>query len=287
MLADALKVLVSPCCLLPLRLVDQHSIRCTSCDRRFPVIKESIIDLLPSLPAKIPAKNLTAVEHRYYEYYLNAFKKNFEYDDAAIAWGSFVFLIGMQRKIKSRYVDKLVSLLPKNKMDVSADISAGAGHLNKYLADHSKLLCNFDLDITNLSYLHKMSRQNSIDNIVFIRADHFRFPARSNSFNFVTCNDTLNYGPEHDEHLLGVIRKMLNKDGCALLDFVNKAHQLPFKKIRYGYRYTKSEILEIFLRQELDAFRHERILDARMPIINHCLPAVRHAFFVKKNEMSA
>jgi SAM-dependent methyltransferase len=200
---------------------------CTGCGRIYRVTEEGILDLLPREPAVPPANQ------EYARQYLRLFHRTLEAGDASNAWRtpyrfSKTWLLKRQRQQRT-----VLSILNRSARSLGGlalcDVSAGLGDYTLSYAQYFKWVFHCDLSVDSLQYAVQRARQMRVNNVIFLHVDYFALPFH-NSLDRLICFDTLIRGWDHEARLLAQIRRALNYEGKALVDFHNWWHN-PLRRL--------------------------------------------------------
>jgi len=264
----------------PLRLANTQ-LACNGCGRAFPLHGESLVELLPSRPAPLPA--LVSAEYR--NAYLMLFEQQFQEYNTCVAWGAEEAATASwirKRRRQVLVVQPLVIEGTAPNASVLCDIAAGAGHYTFAYGPYFHAVLHCDLSAQNLSYAWRKARERNLNNIFFLRIDYFQPPFR-NSLDRLLCLDTLIRGEEHDSMLLKSIAGCLKPTGRAIVDFHNWWHN-PLRRLGilpenfHGNRsYRRSETRKLLYEaafQEATLFRFVQEFDPGTRLERICSRAV-------------
>ena len=259
--------------------LNDESLKCNKCGRKFRVYNNNFVELLPSAQYKRQRnkdKYHYIIDNYWSEYY-KFFNEKFNWNDKAIAWGAFE-ITPERYKIRKQKEIQIINELTRNCGGIFCDVSAGAGLFTLPYSKEFDIVINCDLSVDNLNYVHKKAIDQKINNILFIRCDHLSLPLKPESINLVISVDTLIYGSDHDLKLLSEIERILDSSGCAVVDFSNKFHKIPLIK-RPCYRYRAYEIKKVLKKIGLQKFMFVRFVQENLGFFNRLIPATR--FVVK------
>lgn len=218
---------------------------CPTCSRRFAVLGEGIVELLPS----VPVASLDRCNREYAIEYRRNVEKVLKVDESSVSWGAPESMPAKWVERRNRQV-RSVSRLLEGRFDrttLICDLSAGAGYYTFALASKFETVLHCDLSAENLSYAVWKARKAGVGNVVFVRSDYFAPPFRS-SLDVAICLDTLIRGAEHERKLLKSIVNSTSPDGIAVVDFHNWWHN-PIRRLgllpqNFGANrsYTRAEV---------------------------------------------
>lgn len=214
--------LVCPDDASPLDLVDA-SLRCRCCDRRFPLGRAGIIELLPTEPMPLPD---AAAPAPYVQFYREEFVRPFAEDANAVGWGAPERVppaIAARRVRQAEWVVGLLEETSEQKPRVFCDVSGGSGYYTFAARSRFEIVLHCDLSVDSLNYAATKARALGVENMLFLRTDYFRLPFLQ-SVDRIVCCDTLFGGERHEHLLLSSIRRSLRPDGLAVVDFHNWWH---------------------------------------------------------------
>lgn len=209
---------------------------CVRCDRHFPMRRANLLEVLPSArtqrrPSSDPlvADSIAVYERLFAEEWV-------EQSDPR-PWGHWETLPERMRR-HYRRMRPLVDELAPARGGVCLDISAGNGTLSLSLRDRFDVFVTADLSVAAVNFL------GAQPGTLALRCDYLRSPYRPGAFDFVLCTDTLVYGRDHEEALLGALWSAVAPGGSALLQFHHRLHHNPLTPpVTVGY--TRAEILDM------------------------------------------
>lgn len=236
---------------------------CCSCGRTFRFSRANILDMLPRRP-------LPAGTEPYWLSYRACFAKSMESGDAKLPWGASQQMppVVLARKRKHLgLVRRLIERPAGPQPRVFCDLTGGSGHYTLAYAPDFDYVLHCDLDPASLSYTAAKAARLGLHNILFVRIDYLQPPFHA-SLERLICLDTLERGPEHELLLLSAIRRMLSRDGVAVVDFHHWWHN-PLRRLgllgenfRHNTSYGLGAARELlrasgFTRPEYTPFRQE------------------------------
>jgi SAM-dependent methyltransferase len=224
-------------------LLEPSAFHCPLCARRFPIVGENFIELLPKSPRTPPAEfKQTYVEGYFREFHRPlTFVENHKvsearqaekrtrprYDVLSLAQESASSWI----QKRNREVKRVSSLLvQKSSFDsILCDFSAGPGHYTLSYAPQFSVVLHCDLSVDSLLYAMRKAAHLKLENVIFLRMDYFS-PPFQNSLDQIICLDTLIRGKPHEAALLRAIHQSLTPEGFAIVDFHNWWHN-PLRRL--------------------------------------------------------
>jgi SAM-dependent methyltransferase len=255
-------------------------LECTTCHRKFSIVADNMVEMLPSQPIAMPASYQNAYEEKFFKAYFNLFYTPFTFSDSAMAWGAPEVIPPLHLRRKLREVRQILALFERGGGTV-CDASSGSGYFSLSLSREVDVAVNCDLDVRNLNYVWRKAKERHIENILFVRADFFSPPFAPSSFDTIICTDTLIYGDFMVRSFLTSINSSLKQHGAALVDFYNRRHRNPLHR-PYMVGYSRREA-ERFLR-ELGSirFHYEGFFQEWGGLLRWLIPSTRHIFAFSK-----
>lgn len=225
---------------------EEDRLACRSCGRHFPILSGHVIELLPREPSALPEN---AASPEYVESYFSEFKRPFQWDKTARAWGAAETVPRKWARRRLRQVREGLPLLLNGQLAqnlVLCDISAGASDYTLEYSRHFEFVLHCDLSVDSLNYASLKAEAMGVTNIAFLRVDYFHLPFRR-SIDRIICFDTLIRREPHERLVLRQIRDSLAPGGRALIDFHSWWHN-PLRRIgllsqnfRQNRSYTRRE----------------------------------------------
>jgi len=153
-------------------------LNCLMCGREFPVFGGDIIELLPKEPTVIKG----TVDQTYIRDYLNEFKRPFQWNKYALAWGApeqrpLAWVEKRRRQV--RWALSLILAQKEADKRVFCDLSAGAAYYTLEYSRYFWQVLHCDLSVNSLNYACFKARSLGIRNVVFLRIDYLNPPFRS------------------------------------------------------------------------------------------------------------
>lgn len=261
------------------------SLRCTRCQRRFPMARSGVIELLPSAPTTLHDMAPAA----YVQFYLEEFVRPFAEDAEAVGWGAPERVppaIAARRVRQADWVVGMLSEPRQRKPRLLCDVSGGSGYYTFAARSRFEMVLHCDLSVDSLNYTAAKARALGAENMLFLRTDYFRLPFQG-SVDRIVCCDTLFGGERHENLLLSSIRKSLRPDGLAVVDFHNWWHNplrrmglLPqnFGENRSYSRHETVRLLEGAGIRAFEYFPYHQELDGpgmTAAVLSHVIPPTR------------
>ncbi|MDD5369029.1 MAG: hypothetical protein PHQ40_08090 [Anaerolineaceae bacterium] len=237
--------------------ISNNNLVCSRCYRRYPIIDDKVIDLLPSKPNSLNG----IVSDRYRDDYLEEFSRILDISKVENAWGAPEMVPAGWMKKRLREVKFLKPrLVNDDRTSVLCDFSAGAGYYTFSNANQYQFVLHCDLSVSSICYAYQRAKSLGLNNIFFLRIDYLCPPFRG-SLPRIICLDTLIRGEEHERQLLRSIRNSLAPQGIAYGDFHNWWHN-PLRRIgllaqNFGENtsYTKRQLKNVLHEVGIENYR--------------------------------
>jgi SAM-dependent methyltransferase len=235
-------------------------LRCTVCEREFPIVEEDVVDLRP---AKLRELDADFASEMYRQGHLSEATKPLVLSPNAMGWGAQESVPTAWTERRRRQRDQVLPLLQAAARPdlVLCDLAAGAGYYSFEYAHSFHTVIHCDLSSDALSYAHHKAAAAGIRNMVFVRMDYLQPPFR-NSLDRLICLDTLIRGEKHELQLLNSIRGSLSPAGVAVVDFHNWWHN-PLRRLglfRDNFRgnrsYSRSQVEGLLRKAAVGPFEY-------------------------------
>ena len=201
--------------------INSNYFQCTSCQRKYPIFNDTIVDLVPSTQHLKPLTDTSPKSSKSYwvdSFYNKEVNTPFsltektetpfgEVDDSSRCSRNFVniyknFLLKQKNYSLGRFID----------------ISASAGAFTLGNSRNAELIVHCDLSRKAINSAYRKARNLNINNIIFVRCDYMSLPF-SSALDTVICLDSLNYfGLENDINTVAEMQRILRKGGSAMFD---------------------------------------------------------------------
>jgi 2-polyprenyl-3-methyl-5-hydroxy-6-metoxy-1,4-benzoquinol methylase len=216
--------------------IDGKFLVCQVCKRKFRILNENTIELLPKNPYK---PKLAKSSKQYSEWY----PKLLEGDQYSGERPNSKKVLNVDN-----YDLEMISKIKISQDDIICEVGSGIRSLSLQYAKKAKIVFHTDLDLEDINVARKEAKNKKLENIFFILCNYFNLPFKKKSLPYVICTGILGrHGKEHDEKLLKEITIKLEGKGKFVttinskmkkIFFVNAAHQ------HYGIK--KTEIVDLF-----------------------------------------
>jgi SAM-dependent methyltransferase len=267
---------------------------CEQCMRRFQLLDERTIELLPS---RTESWQLGA--EPYHDSYSRSLEERYVRGEKIAPWADPVSLSTddlLRKASHARWISERIAAEGLPDDAILCDISAGPGYYSLALAPQFPYAFHCDLSARALSFAARQAEEAKVDNIFFVRLDYLRPPFAS-SVHRLICLDTLIRGRQHDVALLRAILKALRPDGMAVVDFHNWWHnplrRLGFLKDNFvgNTSYTRSDVMTMIEESravaELEGYYQEAGASGlRGAVVKLALPRTRHTATIRRAQDS-
>jgi 2-polyprenyl-3-methyl-5-hydroxy-6-metoxy-1,4-benzoquinol methylase len=218
--------------------IENNNLKCEFCEKKFRIINENTVELLPTESFEITADDETT--KTYTKYYADLQTLGYSQDPKKKLWGIET------KTAPEGFVKTLRNFILKNiKNEIVCDVGAGSGDYSLLLAKKSKYVFHCDLDLEAIMAAKESAKKHNLKNILFVHCNYFSLPFKDDSLQNITCIDVLERGREHDKKLIVEISKKLQKTSKVILDFHSKERAKVNKKLDLGGCYSKDEIITI------------------------------------------
>lgn len=198
----------------------QKYLECQNCKRKFPILAENLIEILPK---EFPKWNLNQNENQKAEKdYYSLSTEKFGWERKSKGWGFLTEQKSGYRAFVKKEREKIKNLIPSHlRNGLMIDVSAGSGNYSVYLSSLASLMIHCEVEVQSLLSARELAVNSKRDNIIFVRANYLKLPFPDNLFDVVICTDTLERGKSHEIQLLKEMYRILKKGGRGIFDFHN------------------------------------------------------------------
>jgi SAM-dependent methyltransferase len=205
-----------------------EAFECEICDRTFPILRNTFVELLPTRAAEINS----SVSSSYRQNYLSKFTSKFTWEPNALPFGAAEAASASWIRKRYRQVEHVLPLIANGENTSNlllCDFSGGPGHHTLTYSANFMAVIHCDLSVDSIDYAKQKAESLSLNNLIFARMDYLSPPFHK-SCDRIICFDTLIRGESHDRALLQAIHQSLRPDGFAVVDFHNWWHN-PIRRL--------------------------------------------------------
>ena len=189
-------------------------------------------------------------------------------------WRPFGYFLASKRSF-SEDARRITALLQRRQPRLLLDLACGPGVFTRRLARTAKnsTVIGFDLSHQMLERAVRLTREDGLRNVLYIRGNAMSLPFRAETFDAVSCCGALQQFPDHDQ-ALGEIARVLKVHGDLVCQTILGPRTPPLwvraadRLLKFGYFYLDD------LKQRLSHF-HFDLVDEDQSRINYIFRAAK------------